>query len=120
MALVTITNRIAITDAPAGLRQALAERLTFDNPAWIENNRMDRWNGNTPRYLRFYEEAGDSLGGTIDVRIDGMPRGLGEPIFGKLKALIPQALGSVGAVTGVVWGLPTGNGRRFPPSRSIT
>lgn len=52
------------------------------------------------------KEAGDSLGGTIDVRIDGMPRGLGEPIFGKLKALLPQAFGSVGAVTGVVWGPP--------------
>ena len=52
------------------------------------------------------KEAGDSLGGAIDVRIDGMPRGLGEPIFGKLKALLPQAFGSVGAVTGVVWGPP--------------
>lgn len=57
------------------------------------------------------KEAGDSLGGTIDVRIDGMPRGLGEPIFGKLKALLPQAFGSVGAVTGVVWGPPDLLGR---------
>ncbi|MCI0574518.1 MAG: chorismate synthase [Myxococcaceae bacterium] len=51
-------------------------------------------------------DVGDSLGGTIDLRIDGLPRGLGEPIFGKLKALIPQALGSIGAVTGVLWGPP--------------
>lgn len=50
------------------------------------------------------KEAGDSLGGAIDVRIDGLPAGLGEPIFGKLKALLPLAYGSVGAVTGVVWG----------------
>ena len=34
------------------------------------------------------------------------PVGLGEPIFGKLKALLAHALGSVGAVTGVVWGPP--------------
>jgi chorismate synthase len=52
------------------------------------------------------KEAGDSLGGSIDIRVEGLPVGLGEPIFGKLKALIAQALGSVGAVTGVVWGPP--------------
>jgi chorismate synthase len=52
------------------------------------------------------KEAGDSLGGSIDIRVEGLPVGLGEPIFGKLKALIAQALGSVGAITGVVWGPP--------------
>ncbi|WNZ65498.1 chorismate synthase [Myxococcus sp. MxC21-1] len=52
------------------------------------------------------KEAGDSLGGAIDVRVEGLPVGLGEPIFGKLKARIAQALGSIGAVTGVVWGPP--------------
>jgi chorismate synthase len=52
------------------------------------------------------KEAGDSLGGSIDIRVEGLPIGLGEPIFGKIKALIAQALGSVGAVTGVVWGPP--------------
>lgn len=50
--------------------------------------------------------AGDSLGGTIDVCVTGLPVGLGEPIFGKLKALLAGALGSIGAVTGVVWGPP--------------
>jgi len=52
------------------------------------------------------KEAGDSLGGSIDIRVEGLPGGLGEPIFGKIKALIAQALGSVGAITGVVWGPP--------------
>ncbi|QRO01924.1 chorismate synthase [Archangium violaceum] len=52
------------------------------------------------------KEAGDSLGGSIDVRVEGLPVGLGEPIFGKIKALLAHALGSVGAVTGVVWGPP--------------
>ncbi|XXF81123.1 chorismate synthase [Myxococcaceae bacterium GXIMD 01537] len=52
------------------------------------------------------KEAGDSLGGAIDVRVEGLPVGLGEPIFGKLKAQIALALGSVGAVTGVMWGPP--------------
>lgn len=47
---------------------------------------------------------GDSLGGVITVRVDGLPVGLGEPVFGKLKSLLAYAVGSIGAVTGVVWG----------------
>lgn len=47
---------------------------------------------------------GDSLGGAVTVRVDGLPVGLGEPVFGKLKALLAHAVGSIGAVTGVLWG----------------
>ncbi len=50
--------------------------------------------------------AGDSYGGTIDVRIDGLPPGVGEPVFGKLKSRLADAVASVGAVTGVWWGPP--------------
>ncbi|MBF5043967.1 chorismate synthase [Aggregicoccus sp. 17bor-14] len=52
------------------------------------------------------KQAGDSLGGAIDLRIEGLPVGLGEPIFSKLKSLLAHAMGSVGAVTGVLWGPP--------------
>jgi chorismate synthase len=47
---------------------------------------------------------GDSYGGAIHVRVDGLPVGLGEPVFGKLKALLSSAVAGIGAVTGVVWG----------------
>lgn len=47
---------------------------------------------------------GDSWGGAILARVDGVPPGLGEPVFGKAKALLAGALGSIGAVTGVTWG----------------
>ena len=56
--------------------------------------------------IREAKARGDSYGGAIDVRISGLPIGLGEPVFGKLKALLAQAYGSIGAVTGVVWGPP--------------
>lgn len=61
------------------------------------------------------KEQGDSLGGSIDVRVEGLPIGLGEPVFGKLKALLAHALGSIGAVNGVVWGevSTTKSGRSF-------
>jgi chorismate synthase len=47
---------------------------------------------------------GDSWGGTIHVRVEGLPVGLGEPVFGKAKALLSSALSGIGAVTGVVQG----------------
>ncbi len=50
------------------------------------------------------KKAGDSLGGSIDLRVEGLPAGVGEPVFGKLKNLLANAVSSVGAVTGVWWG----------------
>ncbi len=47
---------------------------------------------------------GDSWGGAVDVRVDGLPIGLGEPVFGKLKAQLAHAVAGIGAVTGVTWG----------------
>ncbi|HZH03753.1 MAG TPA: chorismate synthase [Myxococcaceae bacterium] len=52
------------------------------------------------------KEAHDSLGGAVDVRVEGLPVGLGEPVFGKIKAALASAIGGVNAVTGVVWGPP--------------
>jgi len=46
----------------------------------------------------------DSLGGIVEVRAFGVPAGLGEPVFGKIGALIGQAVLSVGAVKGVEFG----------------
>ena len=46
-------------------------------------------------------EAGDSLGGIVEVRIAGCPAGLGEPLFDKLDADLAKAMMSVGTVKGV-------------------
>jgi chorismate synthase len=48
--------------------------------------------------------AGDSYGGCIDLRIEGLPVGLGEPVFGKLKSRLSDAVATIGAVTGIWWG----------------
>lgn len=50
------------------------------------------------------KEDGDSLGGAVAVRVEGLPVGLGEPVFGKLKARLADAVAGIGAVTGVTWG----------------
>ena len=43
----------------------------------------------------------DSCGGIIECTADGLPAGLGEPVFDKLDALLAQAVMSIGAVKGV-------------------
>jgi chorismate synthase len=53
-------------------------------------------------------EAGDTAGGTLEIVARGVPAGLGEPVFDKLKATIAHALCSVAAMTG----LEFGDGRR--------
>jgi chorismate synthase len=47
------------------------------------------------------KDAGDSVGGIVEVVADGVPAGLGDPVFDKLEALLAHALMSVGAVRGV-------------------
>lgn len=46
----------------------------------------------------------DSIGGIIECRVNGVPVGLGEPVFGKLQALLSHAVMSIGAVKGIQFG----------------
>jgi len=49
-------------------------------------------------------EAGDTAGGTIEIIARGVPAGLGEPVFDKLKATIAHGLCSIGAMTALEFG----------------
>lgn len=51
--------------------------------------------------LREVREAGDSIGGIVEICARGCPAGLGEPVFDKLDARLAAALMSIGAVKGV-------------------
>jgi len=57
-------------------------------PAWDER-------------IRNVRALGDSLGGIVQIEAHNVPAGLGEPVFGKLDALLAAAIMSVGAVKGV-------------------
>lgn len=46
-------------------------------------------------------ENGDSVGGIVQLRVQGVPAGLGDPIFFKLDARLTMAIMSLGAVKGV-------------------
>lgn len=45
-------------------------------------------------------QAQDSIGGVIECRIQGMPAGIGDPVFEKLNANLAKAVCSLGAVKG--------------------
>lgn len=50
------------------------------------------------------KQEGDSRGGIAELWIDGLPIGLGEPVFMKAKNLLINAVMSVGAVVGATLG----------------
>jgi len=47
---------------------------------------------------------GDSVGGVVELTVDGVPAGLGDPVFHKLDAALAWAMISIGAVKGVEFG----------------
>lgn len=51
--------------------------------------------------IKEVKEAGDSIGGMVEVCVRGCPAGLGEPVFDKIDARLAGALMSIGAVKGV-------------------
>ena len=53
------------------------------------------------QYLSEVSKAGDSVGGIIEVKVSGIPVGLGEPFFNKLDSEIGKMMFSIPAVKGV-------------------
>ncbi len=69
-----------------------------DNPFWCPDRvAAQSWEG----YLDGVRKAGSSAGAVIEVVAEGVPAGLGAPIYGKLDADLAAALMSINAVKGV-------------------
>lgn len=51
--------------------------------------------------VRQVRDQGDSVGGVVEVRVDGVPPGLGDPVFRRLDADLASAILSIGGVRGV-------------------
>jgi chorismate synthase len=68
------------------------------NPFWCPDaEAAAAWAG----YLDQVRKAGSSAGGIVEVIADGVPPGLGEPVYDKLDADLAKALMSINAVKGV-------------------
>ncbi len=59
---------------------------------------------------RLFQE-GESTGGVVEVMARGVPQGLGDPVFWKIKATLAGALMSLPAATGFEYGLGFGASR---------
>ncbi|MFB6257960.1 MAG: chorismate synthase [Flavobacteriales bacterium] len=54
--------------------------------------------------IRELRKEGDTVGGVVTCVVEGMPSGLGEPVFEKLDARLGQAMMSINAAKGVEFG----------------
>ncbi len=63
--------------------------------------------GEIEKYLLELKQKGESVGGSVFLRINNCPAGLGEPVFDKLKADLAKAMLSIGSCMGIHFGRGT-------------
>ncbi len=92
----------------AWLAQMGPIRAEAFEPAEIGRNPFfcpdDEAAGKMAGYLDELRRLGDSVGARIDARVQGMPPGLGEPVFDRLEADVAKALMGINAVKAVAVG----------------
>ncbi len=69
-----------------------------ENTLYMPNNQAAK---EAAGHLDLLMKNQDSCGGTVECIVDGLPVGLGEPVFDKLDASLAKALMSIGAVKAV-------------------
>jgi chorismate synthase len=101
------TSSIAGIDIPGPLLAGGGQDPAFDFGE-TENNpfRIPRrdYVERAAERIEALKKEGDSAGGAISCRTEGLPAGLGEPIFGKLDARLAAAILSLGACKGIEFG----------------
>lgn len=81
--------------------------LPADNKSAINNNPFFAATDNTDeveKYLLKIRNSGDSVGAKVEVEVENVPVGLGEPVFDRLDADIAKALMSINAAKAVAIG----------------
>jgi chorismate synthase len=79
-------------------RSAWDWQAVEDNPFWCPDRAMAaRW----ADYLDGVRKSGSSAGAVIEVVAEGVPAGLGEPVYDKLDGDLARALMTINAVKGV-------------------
>ena len=88
---------IRLVAVPNDLTRAMVDSFSTRCPATESSNAIES-------ELRSLKERGDSVRGIVTLHIEGVPPGLGEPVFRKAKALLTEAIMGIGAVSGVAFG----------------
>lgn len=98
-------------------------RAEIPDPASITFEQVEQRPGGEPNIVRCPDpeaaqrmierieevrKQGDSIGGAAEIVATGVPAGLGEPVFDKIKADLAKALFSLPAVLGVEYGIGFG------------
>jgi len=102
-----IKNQVLITGA---LVQIGTHKINYNN--WNSNfiPKNNFWSPDKKiikiweNEIRTARKSGSSLGAIIEIRVKGLPAGLGEPIYEKIDSDIAKALMSINAVKGVEMG----------------
>ena len=79
-------------------------KINFKNWSWWnskwffcpDKKSVPKWE----KYLSRLRKEGSSVGAIIEIRVTGVPIGLGEPVFDKVDALLGKAIMSIPAVKG--------------------
>lgn len=83
-------------------------KLYFNNYLEVENNLVRCPDVDTAKAMENLifttRKAGDTIGGAIACHVNGVPAGLGEPVFDKLHADLGKAMLSINAVKGFEYG----------------
>lgn len=131
MIVLRIDNRahLSLSRLPAGVVGQVKERLTFANPAYLENERKGFSNWNTPKEIKGYEVKGDVLliprgftrqligilrGARLRYQIDDRRRTLVPVDFtfkGELRDFQEAALEAMGSRDFGTLAAPTGSGK---------
>jgi chorismate synthase len=97
----------AWTQALAGIEAPSWEDTSFNIDEIERNSLRVPSKESAEKIMKKVEEArknGDSLGVLISCRVEGLPPGLGLPVFKKLDALLAGAILSIGACKGIEFG----------------
>lgn len=95
------TEQIGDIKAPS-FSDVPSEELVYSYPSRCPDPDADKKIAERIEILR---AQGDSIGGTVRCVATGLPPGLGEPVYGKLSAMLAGALFSVNAVKGIDFGI---------------
>lgn len=101
---------VAAIDNPAGVTLEQVEALPDGQPNIVRCPDPKRA-ADMVVLIEAMRKAQDSIGGVSEIVATGVPPGLGEPVFDKLKADFAKALFSIPAVVGVEYGIGFGAAR---------